>query len=172
MVVLCSTVGRGYSLNKLFSENGRYAMYRLRTNFGSRGESSLSVADYAVFMQNSIHRVQAGLSVDTDSFCEDAHLTGISLLYNTAIFVYSAESKQRHVFNEEGTRGHILLLNSGGHFDMLRGAPGAVPAAAHTHAVSRHSRNWQTMSYLTPQHIQLVKPSLLATLRKPQRATI
>ena len=25
MVVLCSTVGRGYSLNKLFSENGRYA---------------------------------------------------------------------------------------------------------------------------------------------------
>ena len=24
MIVLCSTVGRGYSLNKLFSENGRY----------------------------------------------------------------------------------------------------------------------------------------------------
>ena len=25
MIVLCSTVGRGYSLNKLFSENGRYS---------------------------------------------------------------------------------------------------------------------------------------------------
>ena len=90
-------------------------LYRLRTNFGSREESSVSVADYAVFMQNSIHRVQAGLGVDADSFCEDAHLTGISLLYNIAIFVYSAESKQWHVFNEEGTRGYILLLNSGGH---------------------------------------------------------
>ena len=28
MVVLCSTVGRGYSLNKLFSKNGRYAIKR------------------------------------------------------------------------------------------------------------------------------------------------
>ena len=30
MIVLCSTVGRGYSLNKLFSENGRYYSVRRR----------------------------------------------------------------------------------------------------------------------------------------------
>lgn len=111
-------------------------LYKLRTNFGSRDQSSLTVADYATFMHNSIQRVQAGLSIDTDAFCEDAHLIAISLLYDIAICVYSVQDKQWHVFNETATRGYILLLSSTGHFDVLKGA---VPPAAHTHAVSRHS---------------------------------
>ena len=111
-------------------------LYRLRTNFGSRRQSSLTVADYAAFMQNSVYRVQAGLGCDTDAYCEDAHLTALSLLYDIVICVYSQETKQWHVFNEAARRGYILLLNSPGHFDVLKGP---VPPAAHTHAVSRHN---------------------------------
>jgi len=79
-------------------------------DIGSHCQSSLTLADYAAFMQNSIYRVEAGLTTDTDSYCEDAHLMAVSLLYNIGICVYSEDTKQWHVFNEAATRGYILLL--------------------------------------------------------------
>ena len=60
----------------------------------------------------------------------------LSLLYNIDICVCSEDIKQSHVFNEAVTRGYILLWNSHGHYDVLKGL---VPPAAHTHAVSRQS---------------------------------
>ena len=102
----------------------------------SHRQSSVTLADYAALMQNSIYRDQAGLTTDTDSYCEDVHLMAVSLLYNIDICVYSEDTEQWHVFNEAATCGYILLWNSRGHFDVLKGL---VPPAAHTHAVSRQS---------------------------------
>ena len=111
-------------------------LYRTRTGFGYRRNSSLNVGNYFVFMQNSIRRIQAGVSVGIDSWCEEGHLISVSLLYDIAICVYSVQNKQWHVFNEAGTRGYILLLSSPGHFDVMKGV---VPPAAHTHGVSCQS---------------------------------
>ena len=114
-------------------------------DIGSHCQSSLTLADYAAFMQNSIYRVEAGLTTDTDSYCEDAHLMAVSLLYNIGICVYSEDTKQWHVFNEAATCGYILLWNSCGHFDVLKGP---VPPAAHIHAVTAFPEDFTNINIL------------------------
>jgi len=111
-------------------------MYRMRTDVGSRRQSLVTVADYGLFMQNSIRRLEAGLSLDTDAWMDDGNLAVISLLYDIVVCVYSVQNKRWYVFNEAGTRGFVLLLNTPGHFDVMKGV---LPHAAHTHAVSRQS---------------------------------
>jgi len=114
-------------------------LFRLRTNFGVRDESSLSLNDYMSLMCEAEQKVEAGVPIDSDAWCEDAHLAAISLLCDIAIFTYSTQRKQWHVFNESGSRGYICLLNMPGHFDVLHGVDGppVIPIAAHTECVSR-----------------------------------
>ena len=116
-------------------------LFRLRTNFASRQNSSSTLNDYAHFMRNATERVQLGFSVGTDAWCEDGHFAAISLLYGVCVCVYSLENKQWHVFNESGTRGYVCLLNSAGHFDVLNGicCPPVIPIAAHTHGIDRRN---------------------------------
>ena len=137
-------------------------LFRLRTNFGGGKDSSLTLSDYAAFMQNAIDRVQSGFPLHTDAWCEDAHLGAVSLLYNITILTYSVQNKEWHVFNESGTRGYILLLNSPGHFDVLNGSNSntpVVPCAARTHGVNRHSLNTSDEAWLSlqsPYNFELV----------------
>lgn len=117
-------------------------LFRLRTNFGARDNCSSTLSDYAAFMRESVRRVQSGLPVHTDSWCEDSDFAAISLLYDITICIYSTESKQWSVFNECAGRGYICLLNSPGHFDVLdgiNGEPPRIPISAHTHGVTRNS---------------------------------
>ena len=115
-------------------------LFRLRTNFGARSDSSLTVDDYRSFMNDAVSRVNAGLDIDADAWCEDGHLAAISILYDVVIFTYSLVNKQWHVFNESARRGYVTLLSLPGHFDLLtglNGSPPVIPRAAHTHGVSR-----------------------------------
>ena len=116
-------------------------LFRLRTNFGSRRNSSVTLHEYASYMQSAVQHVQRGFSVPNDAWLDDGHFVSISLLYDIAIFVYSMQTKQWYVFNELGERGYILLLSSSAHFDVLRGTRSAplIPHAAHTHGVNRDS---------------------------------
>jgi len=69
-------------------------LFRLRTNFGARHDSSLSVSDYVTYMHAAVERVRRSLSVDSDAWCEDAHLAAIAILYDIAIFNYSTAAHQ------------------------------------------------------------------------------
>jgi len=114
-------------------------LFRIRTNFRSRRDSSVSIKDYKVFMRNAIMQVQSGVSVDNDVWCEDGHLAAISLLYDICICTYSEQGNQWNVFNLSGRRGYVL--NSPGHFDVLCGSDGApvIPIEAHSNGIRRHS---------------------------------
>ena len=85
-------------------------LFRTRTNFGARFDSSLTVDDYVVYMRTEVDRVRRGLAADTDAWCEDAHYAAISVLYDIAIFNYSTTARQWYSFNENATRGYILSL--------------------------------------------------------------
>ena len=113
-------------------------LFRQRTNFGSRINSSLTLSNYRTFINDAIQRVQVDLPVDSDTWCEDAHFATISLLYDTVIFIYSVPNTQWFVFNEMASRGYICLLSVPGHFDVLLGIDAApiVPTAAYTHGIS------------------------------------
>jgi len=63
-------------------------LFRLRTNFASRGESA-TLENYEMSMRDAQRHVEFGLPIDSDMWCEDGHFAAISLLYNVAIFVYS-----------------------------------------------------------------------------------
>ena len=129
-------------------------LFRLRTNFGGGEDSSLTLSDYAALMQDAIQQVQLGFAIHTDAWCEDAHLAAMSLLYDIAIFTYSVQTKEWHVFNESATRGFISLLNSPGHFDVLNGTNSntpAIPYGAKTHAVNRQSLNASDAVWLSLQ---------------------
>jgi len=121
-------------------------LFRLRTNFGSRLNSSLTVNDYVNYMRSSVDRVRRGLSVDSDAWCEDAHFAAIAVLYDIAIFNYSTTAEQWYSFNENATNGYVCLLSSPGHTDVLHGfledSPPAVPPSVMSQAVSRESMNW------------------------------
>jgi len=54
--------------------------FRTCIDIGSHRQSSLTLADYAALMQNSIYRDQAGLTTDTDSYCEDVHVIPVTAL--------------------------------------------------------------------------------------------
>ena len=112
-------------------------LFRQRTNFGSRINSSLTLRNYRTFINDAIQRVQVDLPVDSDTWCEDAHFATISLLYDTVIFIYSVPNTQWFVLNEMASRGYICLLSVPGHFDVLLGIDAApiVPTAAYTHGI-------------------------------------
>ena len=164
-------------------------LFRIRTNFGARVNSSSTLSDYAAFMRDSVQRVQSGLPVHTDCWCEDAHFVAISLLYDIAICIYSTENKQWHVFNENATRGYICLLSSPGHFDVLDGINGTspkIPTAADTHGVSRdrlHSDGWQCLQsdypfqfvHKFPEHfagIHILNNPVVLYESKPENVTV
>jgi len=120
-------------------------LFRLRTNFGSYGDSSATVDDYASYMRYAIPQVVAGRSVDSHFFGDEGHISAVSLLYDITIFTYSTVSKSWFVFNEDGRKGYICLLNLPDHFDVLRGTSGqapTIPVGAHTLGVNR--RNFST----------------------------
>ena len=72
-------------------------LFRLRTNFGVRDDSSLSVSDYSLYMHEAVQRVKAGRLADSDAWCEDAHFSSICLLYDITIFTYSMQHKHWRV---------------------------------------------------------------------------
>ena len=112
-------------------------LFRLRTNFGSHCNSSLTVNNYASFMRHAVRQVQAGKALHSDAWAEDAHFAALSLLYDVAVFTHSTQTRQWHVFNESGTQGYVCLLSVPGHFDVLAGVTGppVIPVAAHTHGI-------------------------------------
>ena len=129
-------------------------LFRIRTNFGSRRDSSVSIRDYEVFMRNAIMQVQSGVSVDNDAWCEDGHLAAISLLYDICLCAYSEQGRQWNVFNESGRRGYMCLLSSPGHFDVLSGSDGApaIPIEAHSNGVRRYGLSMSNDAWQCLQH--------------------
>jgi len=128
-------------------------LFRLRTNFGGRCGSTVSLNEYASFMQHAVKQVETGKSVDVESWAEDGHLAAVALLYDIAIFVYSTQNKQWYVFNELARRGYVCFMSSPGHFNVLQGVDGppVVPRAANTHAVGRHMFDASDVAW---QHMQ------------------
>jgi len=114
-------------------------LFRLRTNYATHKDSTVTFNDYLDFMQEAMLQVNEVRMIDDDAWCEDGHLAAISLLYDIMIFSYSTQTSQWSVFNESGRRGYICLLNFVGHFDVLTGVngPPILPVAAHTHCVTR-----------------------------------
>jgi len=103
-------------------------------------------------MIDAISRVDAGLELHRDAWCEDGHFAAIALLYDLVIFTYSLVNKQWQVFNESGRGGYVTLLSLPGHFDLLTGLNGApiIPPGAYTHGVTRDAYNssanvWQSL---------------------------
>ena len=72
-------------------------LFRRRTNFGGRRGSTMSLNEYASFMQHALQQVEAGKSIDEEAWAEDGHLAAVALLYDIAIFVYSTQNKQWYV---------------------------------------------------------------------------
>jgi len=131
-------------------------LYRTRTNYGSRCNSSLTVSHYASFMRSAIQKVQLGHAIHSDAWCEDSHFAAISVLYDIVIFTYSTQHSQWSVFNEAGRRGYICMLSLPGHFDILSGidGPPVVPLAANTHCVSRYTLNMSNVNMPIWQHLR------------------
>jgi len=130
-------------------------LFRLRTNFGSYGDSSATVDDYASYMRYAIPQVAAGRSVDSHFYGDEGHLTAVSLLYDITIFTYSTVSKSWFVFNEDGRKGYICLLNLPDHFDVLQGTDGqapAIPLAAHTVGANRRHYDTSADAWYGLQH--------------------
>ena len=132
------------------------ALYRTRTNYGSRCNSSLTVSHYASFMRSAIQQVHEGIAIHSDAWAEDAHFAAISLLYDIVIFTYSMHDSQWYVFNEAGTCGFICILSTPGHFDILTGIDGApvIPLGANTHGVRRDTLNMSNVNMPIWQHLR------------------
>ena len=127
-------------------------LFRLRTNFGSRRDSLVTLDDYRLFINDAVSRVDAGLELHPDAWCEDGHFAAIALLYDLMICTYSLVNKQWQVFNESARGGYVTLLSLPGHFDLLTGVNGApiIPPGAYTHGVTRDAYNssegvWQSL---------------------------
>ena len=130
-------------------------LFRTRTNFGARLDSSLSITEYVAYMRAAIDRVHRGLSVDSDAWCEDAHFAAIAVLYDIAIFNYSTAAHQWYSFNENATRVYICLLSLPGHTDvlqkLLQDTRPDIPCSVMSQAVSRESMNWPADASLALQ---------------------
>ena len=128
-------------------------LFRLRTNFGSYDNSSLTLDDYVSYMLRAVQLVQAGRSVDSHAYGDEGHIAAIALLYDITVFTYSMQNKMWYVLNESGRRGYVCLLHLPDHFDVLRGTDGrdpAIPFGAHTQGVNRHNFDtsfdaWQSL---------------------------
>ena len=127
-------------------------LFRLRTNFGSYNNSSLSLEDYASCMRHAVQLVQVGCSADSHAYGDEGHVAAIALLYDITVFTYSVQNKTWYVLNESGRCGYICLLHLPDHFDVLHGTNGApaIPRGVHTQGVNRHSFDtsldgWQSL---------------------------
>ena len=131
-------------------------LYRTRTNYGSRCNSSLTESHYASFMRSAIQLVQQGFAIHSDAWAEDGHFAAISVLHDIVIFTYSTQDSQWYVFNEAGTRGYICMLSLPGHFDILTGIDGApvIPLGANTHCISRDTLNMSNVNLPIWQHLR------------------
>ena len=129
-------------------------LFRLRTNFGSYCDSSLTLDDYASYMQQAIQLVHAGQSVDSHAYGDEGHIAAIALLYDITIFIYSMQNKLWYVFNECSRSGYICLLNLPDHFDVLHGTngPPTIPHCVHTHGVNRHTFETSVHTWQCLQH--------------------
>ena len=129
-------------------------LFRFRTNFGSYCDSSLTVDDYALYMQQAIELVQADHSVDSHAYGDEGHIAAIALLYDITVFTYNTQNKSWYVFNESSRCGYICLLNLPNHFDVLHGinGPPAIPLGAHTLGVNRHNFNTSDDAWKSLQH--------------------
>ena len=107
-----------YNYNELFTE---------RTDLGICGNN---IALYEQEMRNAVTRVKAGEALlnddalDRSFWYEDAHYSAISLLYDICIFIYVPVVSSWYIFNDQGSRGYICLLNDHDHISVLRGVNG------------------------------------------------
>lgn len=96
-----------------------------RTNFAANHGPAATIAAYNVCMREAIRQIQSGQAtvygIDAECWCEDAHLTAVSLLYKIAIFVYNTSSKKWYAINANQPQRYLCLLNSARHFDVLQG---------------------------------------------------
>ena len=95
-------------------------LYYTGCDFAKRG----SVQQYMRYMDRGVAKLLAGESVtregeDLAFWGEDAHVRALSLLYDICIYLYNNTMKEWHVFNKQGRRGFICLLNEGGHMSVL-----------------------------------------------------
>ena len=60
-----------------------------------------------------------GHSLSSLYWCEDAHLIWFALLYNVTMFVYDLIHRKWYTCGDNARKGHICLLSSSGHFDVL-----------------------------------------------------
>ena len=122
---------------------GKYidVLYRTRCSFAIRGD----VQQYRLFMEEAVDRLYSGSSVtrngaDLDFWGEDAHVIAIGLLYDICIYVYNAARRLWQVFNNDGSRGFICLLNECGHTSVLTASDGTIPAVQHCEIVDGTTR--------------------------------
>ena len=129
-------------------------LFRLRTNFGSYCDSSLTDNDYVLYMQPAIGLVQADHCVDSHAYGDEGHIAAIALLYDIMVFTYSTQNKSWYVFNESSRKGYICLLNLPDHFDVLHGTDGppAIPPSVHTVGVNRHNFSTTADAWKSLQH--------------------
>ena len=121
-------------------------LFRFRTSFGSRENSTLSVdPHYDGFMRDAMDKVSRSLGIHEDAWMEDGHLAAIAVLYNIAIFTYKQDAGRWYGFNESGCNGYICLLSVPGHWDVLLGINDdgrpTIPALVHTQGISRDTMN-------------------------------
>ena len=95
-------------------------LYYTGCDFAKRG----GVQQYMRYMDRGVAKLLAGESVSREGedlafWGEDAHVRALSLLYDICIYLYNNTMKEWHVFNKQGRRGFICLLNEGGHMSVL-----------------------------------------------------
>ena len=131
------------------------ALHTERTDFGTHGNN---IELYEQKMRNAIACVKAGEALlnddvlDRSFWCEDAHYSAISLLYNIYIFIYVPHVSSWYAFNDQGSRGYICLLNDRDHISVLQRVNGqpTIPCSAFRHRLSRISVGWNDIrSHIT-----------------------
>ena len=95
-------------------------LYYTGCDFAKRGD----VQQYMRYMDRGVAKLLAGQSVSREGedlafWGEDAHVRALSLLYDVCIYLYNNTMKEWHMFNKQGRRGFICLLNKEGHMSVL-----------------------------------------------------
>jgi len=96
-----------------------------QTEFGRR------IQNLSVY-ENQMHQDIAsipGHSLSSLYWCEEAHLILIVLLYDFTIFVYDLIHRKWYTSGDNARKGHICLLSSSGHFDVLGRAIWKAPSS-------------------------------------------
>ena len=121
-------------------------IFREHTNYGAR---NANVADYLSYMSLFVHNT-ATISSDSKTtnqvpWCEDGHLIAISLLYDIAIYVFHAPSRNWFVFNQDSSFGYVTLFSTSDHFEVLLGINSdtpTIPQVAIPQGPSRKDFGW------------------------------